>query len=71
MKVFIKRTKTLFWKCIEEAYDMMRNNNDKILKIDYRKGNLSSAIKNIENNQLEVEEFCEKVLNPDYRYDLK
>ena len=51
--------------------DMMRNNNDKILKIDYRKGNLSSAMKKIENNQLEVEEFSEKVLNPDYRYDLK
>ena len=66
-----KKNENLFWKCIEEAYDMMRNNNDKILKIDYRKGNLSSAIKNIENNQLEVEEFCEKVLNPDYRYDLK
>ena len=35
------------------------------------KGNLSSAMKNVENNQLEVEEFCEKVLHPDYRYDLK
>ena len=55
----------------EESYDMMKNHSDKILKIDYRKGNLLSATKNVENNQLEVEEFCEKVLNPDYRYDLK
>ena len=50
---------------------MMKNKNDDILRINYWRGSLSSTLANIEENRLKLEDFCEKVLNPDYRYDLK
>ena len=66
-----KKNENLFWKMVEDSYDMMKNKNDAILRINYWKNTISSTLLNIEDDRLKLEEFCEKVLNPDYRYDLK
>ena len=50
---------------------MMKNKNDEILRINYWRGNLSSTLLNIDDARLKLEEFNEKVLDPNYRYDLK
>ena len=66
-----KKNENLFWKLLEDSYDMMKNKNDEILRIYYWRCNLSSTLLNIEDDRLKLEEFNEKVLDPNYRYDLK
>ena len=42
----------------------------KWLRINVKKGNVISEIKNIESNQEEADKFAKLVLNDDYYYEL-
>ena len=54
---------------ISRSHDIAFNHWDKRLRIDIKKGNVFSVIKNIESNQDESDKFAKQVLNEDYFYD--
>ena len=54
---------------INKSYDIAVNHWDKRLRIDIRKGNMSSQIHNIDGDDVEVDKFAKQVLNENYFYD--
>ena len=55
---------------IKRSHDIAISHWDKRLRINVKKGNVISEIKNIESNQEEADKFAKLVLNDDYYYEL-
>ena len=67
----LKKNIDIIMELFSESFDMLVNHKDKILKIDYGKGNVLSDKENINGDRLQCEVLAEKYLNPNYSYDLK
>lgn len=68
-----KKNETALTEIIKKSAQMASEHWDKRLKIDYRKGTLSSAIETINDvkeGAPEIVERCLKYLDPDYKYSV-
>ena len=55
---------------LNKSYNIAKNHWDKRLLIDVRKGNIKSAIFNIDNDLDQTESWAYKLLSDDYTYEV-
>lgn len=65
-----KNNKEVILSLINDASEMINNDNKTVLKIDYWKAIFTSNKENIEGDQKKVEELCLIYLDPNYTYDI-
>ncbi len=66
-----EKQKVSIQNILQKSYDIAKNQWDKRLLIDPRKGTIKSALINIENDEAKTEEYAFKFLSEDYTYDVE